>query len=288
MSSPRDARTYPGIIALIIAASMFAVVFVLVTDTLPSEDNSIVDASPFSFSLLQFDYFVERPLDTLFVLDTNFIEVRLDSQAVFLHRRNGTVKKFLCSTGNKKIHKAIETTEGIYCVQTKSPIAISRQFDSTKMYFWVGFDGNIGFHGLDGKGYYRFLGKRPSSHGCIRMAREDAEWMFHNVPIGTPVMVNGGNAARCFAFIDSVPPNGIRIHGDAEVKHAMDHQLKMFYHGRALVEEHKVFYFSKSSVPWNGFPLGDINLMPARQRIPPFISGARTVALCDELCRASK
>src|SRR5579883_2203238 len=134
-----------------------------------------------------YDYFVSQPMDTLFVMDSCYIEVRLDSQMVYVHYRNGSVHTIPCSSGNPKINKAIETTEGIYTVQTKAPIAISKQFDSTKMYFWVGFNGNIGFHGLDGKGYYRFLGKRPSSHGCVRLAKENAEWMFDNIPLGTPV-----------------------------------------------------------------------------------------------------
>lgn len=33
------------------------------------------------------------------------------------------------------------------------------------------------------------LGVRPVSHGCVRMADADAEWIFHNVPNGTPVNV---------------------------------------------------------------------------------------------------
>jgi len=285
MFTVRDTRALPGLAALVAAASLFAVAYVLADDNITTEEPSQSIDSTYSFALLRFDYFVERPLDTLFVLDSNFIEVRLDSQAVFVHHRNAPVYKFLCSTGNKKIHKAVETTEGIYTVQSKSPLAISRQFDSTKMFFWVGFNGNIGFHGLDGKGYYRFLGKRPSSHGCIRMAREDAEWMFHNVPLNTPVMVNGGNAARCFAFCDSIPRDGIRIQSDVAIRHAMDRQLRSFYHGRAHVDGIHHFYFSKSVMPWNGFPVGDITLLPFHQALPAFASGVYAIPSCDALNR---
>jgi lipoprotein-anchoring transpeptidase ErfK/SrfK len=32
----------------------------------------------------------------------------------------------------------------------------------------------------------------PASHGCIRVARADAIWLFHRVPDGTPVLIHGG------------------------------------------------------------------------------------------------
>ena len=27
----------------------------------------------------------------------------------------------------------------------------------------------------------------PSSHGCMRLADDDITWLYHNVPVGTPV-----------------------------------------------------------------------------------------------------
>ena len=132
MDRKRDSRTIPGFTTLAVFAMLFGTAYLFVTGAFSAENSPSADESN-SFNLspsrLQFDYFVERQLDTLFVLDTCFLEVRLDSQAIYQHCKNGLTRKFLCSTGNKKINKAIETTEGIYCVQSKSPLAYSRQFE---------------------------------------------------------------------------------------------------------------------------------------------------------------
>ena len=283
MPASHDSRTIPGLTTLFVAALIFGVAYLGVTGTFASEDSAPPPDPilPLSLANLRLEYFVERQLDTLYVLDTCFLEVRLDSQAIYVHSRSYPGCTFLCSTGNIKIKKAIETTEGIFTVQSKSPLAYSRQFDSTKMYFWVGFNGNIGFHGLDGRSYYRFLGKRPSSHGCIRMAREDAEWMFRNIPLGTPVIVHRGTSARCLTMIDSVPENGVLIQNEPSVRRAMDRQLRTWYRGRAHIDGYKRFYFSHSRVWWGGIALGDVDKLPHRQTVPVFASNARCVASAD-------
>ncbi len=224
-----------------------------------------------------YDYFVSQPMDTLFVMDSCYIEVRLDSQKVYLHYSNGNVRTIPCSSGNIKINKAIETPEGIYTVQSKAPIAISKQFDSTKMYFWVGFNGNIGFHGLDGKGYYRFLGKRPSSHGCLRLSKEDAEWMFNNVPLGTPVIVDNGEAARCLKLVSSLPLDAINIQDVPYIKRALNKQLQSLYRGRFYLDPSTRFYFSHSRLWWGGIAIGDKKDIPMRQVNPFFVDGRETL-----------
>jgi lipoprotein-anchoring transpeptidase ErfK/SrfK len=30
---------------------------------------------------------------------------------------------------------------------------------------------------------------RPASHGCVRVTRYDARWLFRQIPVGTPVTV---------------------------------------------------------------------------------------------------
>jgi len=54
------------------------------------------------------------------------------------------------------------------------------------------FNRGIGFHGIPRRGARALatpLGVRPVSHGCVRMSDADAEWMFVNLPNGTPVNV---------------------------------------------------------------------------------------------------
>ena len=59
------------------------------------------------------------------------------------------------------------------------------------------WDGNYYIHGLpytvqDGVKVYQdreFLGKRPVSHGCIRVSPEDAEWLTWWNPLGVPITI---------------------------------------------------------------------------------------------------
>jgi lipoprotein-anchoring transpeptidase ErfK/SrfK len=54
------------------------------------------------------------------------------------------------------------------------------------------FNGGIGFHGIPRQGSTALktpLGVKPVSHGCIRMADADAQWIYENVGRGTPVNV---------------------------------------------------------------------------------------------------
>lgn len=140
--------------------------------------------------------------DTLFTTDSLYLDADLSRQNVTVRYRNGKSRTFLISSGNPVISKAIATPTGIFTVQSKLPVAISRQFDDAKLYNWIGVYGGVGFHGLEGNGYYWNLGKRPSSHGCIRMAREEIKEMYSMVHVGAPIVVHDGNPARVIAFCD--------------------------------------------------------------------------------------
>ena len=259
-----DRRQRTGIIVLatlFLAVGMLSFSGVTVSET--EYHNEEIPPSPLR---LDYKYFAHITLDTLYVLDTCYIEVRLDSQIVVQHCRSGIERRIPCSSGNAKINKAIETPEGLYNVQSKSPMAYSRQFDSTKMYFWVGFNGNIGFHGLDGKNYYRFLGKRPSSHGCIRLSTEDAEWMFHNIAIGTPVLVHSGESARYLKMVDTLPNDAVNIQNMPYIRRALQHNLTDLYGGRYFINPGYNLYFSQSHLWWGGIAVGDVKRIPPRQK----------------------
>jgi hypothetical protein len=81
---------------------------------------------------------------------------------------------------------------GRYRVQSKSATTQARN-GSAWMRWMVRFNGGIGFHQIPQKGpnpmqtenelgYYR-------SHGCVRQAAEDAQFLFHWATVGTPVIV---------------------------------------------------------------------------------------------------
>lgn len=154
--------------------------------------------------------------DTIFLLDTVYLEVRLDKQMICQHFRSGRVRQFPCSTGNPRLPEAIATREGIFSVQWKSRRYMSRRFE-VWLNYWMPFDGGIGFHGLDGRSYYKYLGRRPSSHGCVRIANETGRELFGSTPAGTVVYVHSGSPARIISFAEQ--EEGMRLIGaeDAEL-----------------------------------------------------------------------
>jgi hypothetical protein len=144
--------------------------------------------------------------DTLYLLDTTYLEVQLDRQMILQHFRSGRVDTYTCSTGDPRIKDGIATRPGIFTVQSKAKKTLSQEFQ-VYLNYWMGFDGGIGFHGLDSRSYYRHLGRRPSSHGCVRISNETGAKLFGNVRNGTPVYVHAGSPARVIAFADSTLTN---------------------------------------------------------------------------------
>lgn len=147
--------------------------------------------------------------DTLFILDTTYLEVRLDRQMIYQHFRSGRVDSYTCSTGDPRIEDGIATRPGIFTIQGKAKKTLSQQFQ-VYLNYWMQFDGGIGFHGLEGHSYYRFLGRRASSHGCVRISNESGARMFKYVSMGTVVFVHSGAPARIVSFADSTLA-GLRV-----------------------------------------------------------------------------
>lgn len=143
--------------------------------------------------------------DTLFILDSVYMEIRLDRQMIYVHHRKGVVETYPCSTGDPRIPEGIATRPGIFTIQSKAAKAFSAAFE-VYLNFWMGFDGGIGLHGLDSRTYYRFLGRRPSSHGCVRISNETGARLFRKVRLGTVVFVHAGSPARLVRFGDPGRP----------------------------------------------------------------------------------
>ncbi len=175
--------------------------------------------------------------DTIYVLGDEYIEICLKTQTAKLVQRNGNSFEYKISSGNPFISQGIETTTGVFTVQSKSPKAISKQFNNAELFWWVGFNGNIGFHGLAGNGYYHHLGVRSSSHGCVRISREDGKDLYEKVRVGTPVMVYKSEPARIFAFADfddyAKSPSAILLNDDASIRRFLNNRLDNLYQGKA-------------------------------------------------------
>jgi len=188
--------------------------------------------------------------DTIFVLSDRYIEIDLARQFSFIHYNDGRVDSFAVSTGTDKISKGILTREGIFTVQTKLRKGISRQFNNAELINWIGYDGNIGFHGLKGNSYYGYLGKKPSSHGCVRISREDGAIMYDSISLGTPVIVHSSRPARILAFYqnDAKTETFQFIYEDIKLSKEFRKRMELVYNGKINYILHSKFALDGSQI----------------------------------------
>ena len=136
-------------------------------------------------ALLANKEFSKNLRDTVYTDKDIYLELRIDEQMLYVHYKDGHIKKYPVSSGNKFLNKGIESRPGLFAIFLKEELHLSSQFNDAKMFYYMPFNMGIGFHSLAGTGYYGNLGVRPSSHGCIRMAGADAKELFKQCEIGT-------------------------------------------------------------------------------------------------------
>lgn len=268
-------------ITLLIAAGLLALIL-----NSADTDNSLKP-------VCEMDKLTSRPMiplefipvkDTIYVLGDSYILISLKHQKAALFLRSGEKYIYPVSTGSDKIHKGIKTSEGIYTVQSKYTTAISRQFNNAKLHYWIGFNYNIGFHGLEGNSYYKYLGEKPSSHGCVRISREDGEELFNTITIGTPVMVFDKSPARIFTFIDNsrIINNAVKLKiADKKTKSYMKKRLTNLYNGEAYLKNTRTVYLDgKTSLKPGGFAIGEAAKIPTRQ-LRPELNAGFTISKAD-------
>lgn len=190
--------------------------------------------------------------DTIYVLGDAYIELCLKTQIARLYIRDGDTVEFPISSGTSGISKGIDTPEGIYTVQSKSPKAVSKQFNNAELFNWIGFSGNVGFHGLKGNGYYSYLGARPSSHGCVRISREDGEKLYRKVRLGTPIMAYNEEPAFAFRFANvtefSAVSDILLVSRNKGTERLLDRRLNNFYQGKANLKNYGRLFIDGATV----------------------------------------
>lgn len=224
-----------------------------------------------------------RICDTVYVVGNRYLEVNLRTQYVTLRFRNGDSLRIPISTGNATITDAIATPTGIFSIQSKTPEALSRQFDNTKMLWWIGFNYNVGFHGLEKNSYYKYLGVRPSSHGCVRTGREDVKKLYDMVDLGDPVIVYDTIPARILAFADTTRTHfdttsafrlGSRTKARAKL---MNERLELLYAGKRLAEQQFSLYIPRHyQLRPGGYRVGSRDSLIAPQEYPSTIAAGFT------------
>jgi hypothetical protein len=122
---------------------------------------------------------------------SNFkINVDLTNQIVIVYYKGGVLKEMVCSggtPGNPTPLGNFTTTQKIYYSWLPKY--------SVGAYYFVRFYGSYLFHSVpfDSSGNmiieeYEKLGT-PASHGCIRLAVEDAKWIYENLPLEVEVFI---------------------------------------------------------------------------------------------------
>lgn len=209
-------------------------------------------------------------MDTVYTHMPSYFEVHLDSQMMYLHHRDGTVRSIKVSTGTPRLKDGIETRTGIFLIQNKIRMLYSIQFDSTKVFNWLGFNWGIGFHSLEGRRYYWNLGRRRSSHGCIRLSTEDAEYLFETIEVGTPVIVHKGATARVISFLTDSTIIDTTSYTRDEVAAIYENRLTDLYLGNRLIRKYPNILLERKYIGHSGITIGEIEKVPERQRIPNF------------------
>jgi hypothetical protein len=163
----------------------------------------------------------------------------------------------------------MDTKEGLFAIQWKARKQYSVQFDSTVMLNWMGFNNGIGFHALLGKSYYKYLGKKNVSHGCVRLSREDAKIVYEKVERGTPVLVHKGNSAVKIAFTSE--GKSYNQYSYSETYKLLRKRQQLIYHGDYLISANEKILIDEKNIYSSGLPIGNAELIPTMQNLKPSI-----------------
>jgi hypothetical protein len=203
--------------------------------------------------------------DTVYTDKECWLELRIDQQMLYQHWRNGKVEKYGISSGNKYQDRAIESRPGLFAIFHKEERHESSQYNNAEMYWFMPFNQGIGFHSLNGTGYYSLLGVRPSSHGCIRMRHEDVKKVFKDCPIGTLVLAHRGYTARIVGFAPEGYESKDSLSKDEE-KYLLASNLFNVLEGNYFVADRKFFVVNPKTIPVSGVYMGYDAKLPEKQK----------------------
>jgi hypothetical protein len=246
-----------------------------------------IDALAESRNLSDYYFPFIKAKDTIHLLGNEYLEIRLQEQKTYLIRRADTSIVYRISTGNAAIEKGLSTPAGFFTVQSKSPIAISKQFENAELYNWIGFNGNIGFHGLKKTGYYASLGIRPSSHGCVRIGKESGLDLYKRVRLGTPVIVYQNKPAleMVFSTIREFDPSEDILLNNYPManRKLFARRLNNISNGLALrYNNGRLFLDGRTILKPGGYVIGSDSSLPNKQK-KPLVKGNFFVTNRDNL-----
>jgi lipoprotein-anchoring transpeptidase ErfK/SrfK len=123
--------------------------------------------------------------------DGSRAEVDLTKQVLYFVEGGELTRILPVSSGNGETYSQVSggtatalTPVGSYAVQRK--ISGVREADLGSLYDPMYFYEGWAIHGSNSVPAY------PASHGCVRVTRADALWLFPKMPVGFPVVIYGG------------------------------------------------------------------------------------------------
>jgi len=204
--------------------------------------------------------------DTVYTDKDTWLELRIDQQMLYQHWRDGRVVSYPISSGNKFLDRSIESRPGLFAIFVKEERHESSQYNNAEMYHFMPFNQGIGFHSLNGTGYYGNLGVRPSSHGCIRMRHADVKKLFGETPLGTIVLAHRGYTARTVGFAPKDFENKEEYSKD-EFKKMLAENLANVLSGDYYMRDRKFFVIDPKVIPTSGIYISYDRKIPEKQKM---------------------
>lgn len=117
-----------------------------------------------------------------------YVEIDLTKQHLWYYLSGVLIAQGDVVTGN--ISNGNKTPEGIYSLKYKVKNAVLRGSNyTTKVTFWMPFNGNIGIHdALWRTQFGRDIYRTSGSHGCINASYKLAETLYNNISAGIPIV----------------------------------------------------------------------------------------------------
>lgn len=115
---------------------------------------------------------------------SKMIEVNLTEQKVYLYDNDQLAKTMICSSGSL----ATPSLTGTYAVYAKADKLNMRGegYDAPNVPWVLMFNGDYTIHG----NYWSSNFGTPTSHGCVGLPLNDAEYLYNWTPIGTIVSIH--------------------------------------------------------------------------------------------------
>jgi lipoprotein-anchoring transpeptidase ErfK/SrfK len=119
------------------------------------------------------------------------IDVNLGSQVVRIYYNDYLIREMVCSGGAEET----PTPPGEFTTSQKIEYAWVDRFEMGAFY-WIRFYGSYLFHSVPFDKNKNIIEEEfeklgiPASHGCIRLALEDAKWLYDKLPLGVKVYIH--------------------------------------------------------------------------------------------------